>query len=209
MTEETRQVAVATAEELDKQTGQLEKMDNDMNGIQVLVERSEKTVDKVIRPWYARVPGRGKVSKKDKETKKNRKQKGSITEIVEEEPEEQPPTSELTEPVENIEGMRGDLLGDRPADGAVVKEQKPPRPRAKPRRTGPNAELLDELDKAEEEQENQLSEISATLRDLKGIASGINQELSKQSVLIDGLDQSADMTTERIEANNMKLKRII
>lgn len=38
-----------------------------MNDIQVLVERSEKTVDKMIRPWYARVPGRGKFSKKDKE----------------------------------------------------------------------------------------------------------------------------------------------
>ncbi|KAJ8905296.1 hypothetical protein NDN08_001803 [Rhodosorus marinus] len=200
MTEETRQVAVATAEQLEKQTGQLEKMDKDMDDIQGLVERSEKTVDKMIRPWYARVPGRGKLSKKDKEdkTKKNRKQKGSIQEIVDEEPEEQPTTSEFTEPVENNEDMRDDLLGDKPSDGGAA-AQKPPRSRAKPRRTGQNAELLDELDKAEEEQENQLSEMGSMLRDLKGIASGMNQELDKQEVLIDGLDQSADMTTERIE----------
>mmetsp|Transcript_16701 Transcript_16701/g.68390 ORF Transcript_16701/g.68390 Transcript_16701/m.68390 type:complete len:170 (+) Transcript_16701:488-997(+) len=149
MTEETRQVAVATAEQLENQTGQLEKMDKDMNDIQVLVERSEKTVDKMIRPWYARVPGRGKLSKKDKEdkTKKNRKQKGSIEEIVDEEPKEQPTTSELTEAGENVEEMRDDLLGDMPSDGGGIRDQKPPRPRAKPRRTGPNAELLDELDK--------------------------------------------------------------
>mmetsp|Transcript_16706 Transcript_16706/g.68408 ORF Transcript_16706/g.68408 Transcript_16706/m.68408 type:complete len:215 (+) Transcript_16706:488-1132(+) len=211
MTEETRQVAVATAEQLENQTGQLEKMDKDMNDIQVLVERSEKTVDKMIRPWYARVPGRGKLSKKDKEdkTKKNRKQKGSIEEIVDEEPKEQPTTSELTEAGENVEEMRDDLLGDMPSDGGGIRDQKPPRPRAKPRRTGPNAELLDELDKAEEEQENQLSEMGSMLRDLKGIASGMNQELEKQEGLIDGLDQSADATTERIELNNTKLKRII
>uniref|UniRef100_A0A7S2ZEK0 t-SNARE coiled-coil homology domain-containing protein n=1 Tax=Rhodosorus marinus TaxID=101924 RepID=A0A7S2ZEK0_9RHOD len=191
MTEETRQVAVATAEQLENQTGQLEKMDKDMNDIQVLVERSEKTVDKMIRPWYARVPGRGKLSKKDKEdkTKKNRKQKGSIEEIVDEEPKEQPTTSELTEAGENVEEMRDDLLGDMPSDGGGIRDQKPPRPRAKPRRTGPNAELLDELDKAEEEQENQLSEMGSMLRDLKGIASGMNQELEKQEGLIDGLDQ--------------------
>mmetsp|Transcript_11139 Transcript_11139/g.34130 ORF Transcript_11139/g.34130 Transcript_11139/m.34130 type:complete len:264 (+) Transcript_11139:160-951(+) len=193
VTTEARDTGIETARELERQTKQLEKIDDDIEEVHDIIDRGEKTVNKMTRRWFSGSSrAKNKVNKKD--ANRITELKGDGIESLDLPSDDEGKTNDRDQLFMDKNGIQGGKNGGK---------HRAPRPK----RAGPDAALHEELDQAEDQQDEHLDQMSIMLKEMKGLAGAMDKELQYQTHLVDKVQTGTREVSGRIQSNNQKLKK--
>ena len=222
MATEAREIGVATAEQMQQQTQQLEKMSEDIEEVHEYLDRSEHLIGKMTKPKLVRMfqrkkaGGKGldkvKVGRKDLEAREEKKDKGIENVDVRRMKKNSAEVS-----MEQLDRDRDELFegASAPATsngrlrGLLARKKKEPAAPIDSRNIRENYDQYAEpVAQILRQQDDDLDHISAALKDMKELAGAMDHELEYQHELIGEAKTFVAETSRRTKENAKKVAKI-
>lgn len=215
---EAREVGVSTAEKMQSQTTQLEKMSDDIEVVHDYLDKSERLIDKMSKPKIVRMfqrkkpVGKGlekvKASKKETEARVEMREKGvSALDVA---------TMRGGEGVISMDALENDreqlLDGETVTDvrrGLGRRKKKEPERNLDPRQIREDySQYSQPVADVMKKQDDDLDQIADALADMRSLAGAMNSELQYQETLIEEVQGFTAETSRRTKENAKKINRI-
>lgn len=230
---ETREIGVSTAETMQQQTAQLERMQDDLEVVHDHLDKAEGTIEKLTTNKLVRMlkfnKGKGrtadkkKISRKEEEEREELRAKGLESIDIR---EMQRRNNEGTMTMEELQ--RNELLGGTSTSKAPVaqSDDQPSESKNRLRLFGGRkksdgekrvatrdikedySEYSDNVASVLRQQDDDLDKISDVVGDLNRMAVAMNTELDYQSKLIDDVKETAAETSRRTKDNSRRINKI-
>lgn len=215
---ETRQIGVATAETMKKQTEQLERMGDNIEIVHDYLDKSDRVIDKMSKPKIVRMfqrqkpMGKGlknvKAGRKDIAEREKLRQNG--LDSVDLKSMQKPDEDELACTFDSVVD-REELLGD-----SQDSEKKGRQSKKKTSSAPQNSRAIKEdysgyssgVAQVLKQQDDDLDKISDALADMNALAKGMNSELDYQEKLINEVQNFTEETSIRTKEHARRVNRI-
>lgn len=223
MATEARQIGADTAQTMQNQTEQLEKMTEDLVDVNASLDKSERTIDKMNRPKIVRMfqikrsKGKGldKVRPGEKELEERQKIRNEGLDSIDvramQKQEATVDMDDLEAPVDSLDG-EGDsnkknrlklFGGKRTKSNEAANTPLQSSRRIQEDYSGYSDNVATVLRK----QDDDLDKISDVLGDMKSMANAMNNELEYQAQVINDVQNMSEETSKRTRDNKNRIAR--